>query len=203
MKQASVISVNPGRKTLGELCMSDQRVANVSRSIAAVTRNTSTKKDFVNFFFGINNKISNLISRRTMAVRIMCSVILSVSLAFNLNSVPASLSEIPLTTFFGVLLIVSLAFGLFTRVTGAIAFTLYGYIAINSLINCIYDSNLMLLIAISGIAMIYGPGKFSLDSAIRYFTFKALSKSARNKKRNNKKLEMGYRAFELADRHAS
>ena len=73
MNEANVISVDPGVKTLGELCVNDHRLARISRKISGPGRKVAAPfRHIMNLLFGINRRVNSQLSGKMMILRLTC-----------------------------------------------------------------------------------------------------------------------------------
>lgn len=197
MNEAHVISVDPGVKTLGEICVNNQRLARISRTLSAPGRRVVAPfRKIMNILFGINQKVNNQFSGKMMLLRFVCGVLFVASVLVPMD--PASILDLQ----FGVesaMLVgvgISLVLGLFTRLTalaGAVVFGFQVYVALTAgIVEAMPAAIMMLMLFFS----VMGPGLYSVDSLMR----KGLIKLSRTRARARKPVAFDYRAYTIIDR---
>ncbi len=207
MADVKVISVNPGKKTIGALNFEFiEKVARTCRPVGKVIHNQRVKS-ICNSIFGINRSTTNVGSSKLLLIRIITAAFFLTLGIFNLDV--SSLSTEFNIHLFNIVVGGMILLGFFARIASISGFLLYAYIAIAPLlaftppfavtsetipdIAAISQSLLFLFLAITG------PGRYCIDQLIRNRILRiAKLRSARRAKRKNLReaeVRMSYKAW--------
>lgn len=197
MNQANVISVNPGVKTLGELHVSDHKIARISRTLAAPRHIANPLRAVTNALLGINSRVNARFSGKMLLIRMIGGALLLFmglpALAATGFDLTATGTEALIECGAGLLLIL----GLFCRMSSAAAAGWFGYSFYMSLMAGLPDVGYAALSAVMLIFVVLGPGRFCIDQFIRRGVY-ALGRLRRS--RNRRQHGLDYRAYAMMDR---
>lgn len=192
MEKVNVISVDPGIKTLGEINVSQFRLADISRSLSAPSRKTDTLHELTDFILGTG------ISTRRMSRRLACVRIILASLGVAVSIWEYSCGQPELCIACAVLSC-SMLLGFLLRPVCTLG--------VATVAICLCDGSFQTLSAdIFGILSaasaffciaILGPGRYSADYK--------LAKMIRGSRKSERKepaetTEFDYRAYSVMDR---
>lgn len=198
MNETNVISVNPGVKTLGELCVNEHRLARISRKISEPGRKAVAPfRRVLNHLFGINRKVNAQLSGKMMVLRLICGT-LFIALAL----VPMSMSEIREANFTADSIVlcaagISMAAGLFSRLTTMAGAVWYGISLYNSITVSEPDAASAMLVMVMAIFCVLGPGLYSVDRYLRR-AIMALVRGGKKTRRHERGIS--FRAYGDVDR---
>lgn len=195
MNQAQVISVNPARKTPGELNISEVKLSKLTRAIAGSGSQRNSLKGFLNFIYGLNSKTSKETSTKLFLLRLLCG---GTMLALTVPSLIAGLDSIE--TIAGAAIGVSLISGLFSRVVSACAMFWSGYMAISTFMSGNIDTMPIMSAILMGVFCILGPGRYSIDQLSRNLILSRRTARRRRQAQKNNSSALDYRAFITAER---
>lgn len=205
----NVISINPGRKSFGEINFELPRI-NVSEEIISKSSSkTRHFRSFINFLTGINPGVTTKWSIKILTQRLIAGGTLIAAGIMDFNGFLDF--DLPTVMIITGALVLS---GLFTRIASAIGGIAFGAIAVLSYlgianpylptypisageINFAYVLYAGLLLN----AMISGPGRFSIDQLIRSGAFALRRRSIKNnirKAHRKAELRMSYKAFQYS-----
>lgn len=206
MNPANVISVNPSRKTLGEICVNSEKLRGISRAIAGTPTISHTEcskrnraSQFINFIFGINSSTNSKVSTKLTIVRLICGAALLFTYGTAFLAGDDSISTLALCIAGS-----SIVLGLFTRISSTLALGWLAYTFALSVQTQAPDISYMLPALVCGIFTILGPGKFSFDQLMRYALRKLFKVNNKQSASSHVKpaANMSYRAYSMADRYA-
>lgn len=183
MKQPTVISINPGTKTVGAIKEEARKYDELSSRIRSTIAGAPCIKDTLNTFTGINRKKSRAVSGRLAFLRIIAG-------GFALTAAILLQSAVPTWAFICTLALgVSLILGFMTRLTTLATTIILGYLSYLGEVELVPG---VALAFSSLIICIVGPGIFSLDQIIRRSLFKANRNRSDNR---HKKYSTTYQAY--------
>lgn len=203
MADVNVISINPGKKTLGALNIDViEKVARSCRPAGHAIRIPKTKT-VCNFIFGINKAVTSAWSSKLWICR---SIISALFIAEGIISVMAGVSGTDLHLAIFNIIAGTLIFpGLFTRITAISGFILYlamGAASIPGLglsfpvpahegldFGALAQSSAFLFLAITG------PGRYSIDQLLRRSIFLSAKRRAIKRARNAAARRLSYKAW--------
>lgn len=191
MKQAAIISVDPGVKTLGELNINEHRLAALSRSLTDTSSKSSSKSAIPNLLFGINGRTSSDFSSKISMLRLVAGIMIIASVILpSATSFPASHTALLCA------LGLSVMFGVFTRIAGLASAAVLGSGVLASLSSGALDLTSACFASIALIFAVLGPGRYSCDFYLR----NALRKLMATKKQTPAaESELDYRAYNNID----
>lgn len=162
MNTANVISVNPGRKTLGEV-NAPLYFERITRTIAQSHKIKKPGIGLLNFILGVNPAVNDSISWKLIALRSVYGIALSLLAGYFMLQGTANTATIAIAATG-----ISLIFGIFSRLCALsctsilIVLSVMGYM-LTGTINTLQIS----IASFSMIFAVLGPGKFSVDQLIR------------------------------------
>lgn len=198
MSQATVISVNPAKSTLGDL--NPGATARILRSrVLEQEAEIPSFKKAINGLFALGNVRGASRSVSLMLVRSLVGAILILSgISSSFGGVLPFGSGLETAHFafstLGVLQIVAgsvLCLGLFTRIALAVVGVVSGIMFVAGLFSGEFLQPQAMLLAITAVFALVGPGAHSVDSTIRASLYKAY----RNRVRRKAERRLSYEAF--------
>ncbi len=179
MEKASVISVNPGVKTLGELNISQFRIAEFNRNLAVPGHGKNALRDALYLLTGVQARESKNISAKLLSARILLAIaafaVAIISLTSDAGSAMGWISTVvALSSLSGVLCRISC-------ISAAAAI----------LCTMPLDITSMALAIAPAVIAILGPGRLSGDALIR----KTILRAAKSRKEKQSTRELNYRAY--------
>lgn len=211
MADVKVISVNPGRNTIGALNFEFiEKVARTCRPVGKVIYNQRVKS-ICNSIFGINKSTTNVGSAKLLLIRAMIAAFFISLGIFNLNI--SSLSAEFNIHLFDIVIGGMILLGFFARIASICGFILFAFMAAGPLfgfsasltslssdtpdITAISQSLIFLFLAITG------PGRYCIDQLLRNWIFRIAKRKVakRAKRKNLRKAEvrMSYKAWKEAE----
>lgn len=211
MADVKVISVNPGRNTIGALNFEFiEKVARTCKPVGKVIYNQRVKS-ICNSIFGINKSTTNVGSAKLLLIRAMIAAFFISLGIFNLNI--SSLSAEFNIHLFDIVIGGMILLGFFARIASICGFILYASMAALPLfgvspsflslssatpdITAISQSLIFLFLAITG------PGRYCIDQLLRNWILRiAKRKAAKRAKRKNLReaeVRMSYKAWKEAE----
>lgn len=200
MNQANVISVNPGKKTLGELHVNDRNISRISRTLAAPRRMANPLRAVTNALLGINSRVNSRFSGKMMLIRLVCGTLFLLMGLPELLGTGFDLAAADTEVIIECCVGVSLIFGFLCRVSSVAAACWYGYAFYESFAFGMPDLGYAILSAVMLIFAVFGPGLYCIDQFIRRGLY-ALGRMVR--RRTLRQPELNYRAYEMMDRRVS
>lgn len=192
MKQATIISVNPGIKTLGELHINEHRLASISRNLSDTSHKTAGQLSIPDLIFGISRRTSSDFSSKMSFLRVVIGVVLTACclLSYSGTFFPTSYNFI--LAFSGI----SIGFGFLTRISGMTISIITGYHALTSFATTTPDIAAAVFASLSLIFAVLGPGKYSCDFYLLNMLRKAMSQKKRN---SSSETGFNYKAYNNID----
>lgn len=211
MADVKVISVNPGKNTIGALNFEFiEKVARTCRPVGKVIYNQRVKS-ICNSIFGINKSTTNVGSAKLLLIRAMIAAFFISLGTFNLNI--SSLSAEFNIHLFDIVIGGMILLGFFARIASICGFIHYASMAALPLfgvspsflslssatpdITAISQSLIFLFLAITG------PGRYCIDQLLRNWILRiAKRKAAKRAKRKNLReaeVRMSYKAWKEAE----
>lgn len=192
MTDVKVISVNPGRKTLGAL--NSDIIERMARSCNPTNYSVSTPrlKSVCNFVFGIDKNVSGSWSSKLFFARLIVS-------AFLLSIAIPQL----LTPMFGYDLILPVAtvavagmilLGFFARMASFAGFVYAAYMSYLTGFDAVYTLQTILFIFMA----MTGPGRYSIDQLLRRAIFKSSKRRRARRLRRAAEDRLSYKALRNA-----
>ncbi len=171
MEQPTVISVNPGEKTLGAISMEGRSYDDLDARIAATVSATPESKELINFLTGIDTgKISSL-SSKLLVLRVISAI--GIGYGAYQEYLASGFGSILLLLTLGMVGL-SLLFGFGTRLISTIGFIIIATLGFKEVIPAMPA----VIYAIPAfLFMIMGPGIYSSDQLIRKAIFKATKRA--------------------------
>ena len=118
MNEANVISVDPGVKTLGELCVNDHRLARISRKISGPGRKVAAPfRHIMNLLFGINRRVNSQLSGKMMILRLTCGTMFILMALLPMEMTDILAARFTADSIMLCAIGISMIFGLFSRIT--------------------------------------------------------------------------------------
>lgn len=188
-----IISVNPGKMTLGAL--HPEATEKLIRSSAKMLSTPATTKNgFLNFVFASSTPGVGRFGSYMLICRLLFSALLIVSGAFILSG-EINAPAVPFIPFyFAIAELVAgsmIGLGLLTRIASFSCGLLFAYLSVMSILSGIFDmTNLILTFSCVAFAM-FGGGKFSVDFLIR----KGLINHAIRKRQKMEQNRLSYKAY--------
>lgn len=158
MNATQVISVNPGKKTIGELLQEASKYEPV-QSIVKSSPAKPRRPSILNALTGISSKTSASTSRRMLFLRVITSAMLAGLAWYSWHSGHEPILSIPL-----VALAASLLTGFMTRIVSIGMMAICIYFAMTGMAGAVISGALAFTALVFAIL---GPAKFSLDQCIR------------------------------------
>lgn len=157
METAQVISINPGIKTAGALHEEALAASSLSRRLLATAAQTPQLSETFNFITGVDDKTE--VSYKLTSARVLGGLALTaMSLSFFIQDGISALGIVQFA------LGLSMIAGLFTRMMG-VAVAIWGIVT--SLSMGLADQPILFTALAGAVAAIFGPGRLSLDFALR------------------------------------
>lgn len=189
MNQPTVISVNPGEKTLGAINEEARRYetinARLAAQVAADVMATPAFKDTINFITGINADNVTGISGKLASLRLICSAALGYAAYLGMNVATIS-STAMIINIALCILSVSLLFGFGTRIISVVSLGIMGIFAFSGAIDM---TDAIMYSAPALLFVVMGPGIYSCDQLIR----RAVLKVA--KRKDTVRTSFSYKAY--------
>lgn len=181
MSNVNVISVNPSKKTTGEI--NSEFWAKMARKCRVSESNHKLIrfKSVVNAISGINNSITPATSRKLMWVRITIAAILIYSAISAFSTEPA------------ITVALYLSMGAVTFLGFAQRPVMIAMCAVSAISGMFTEFAI-----IFGILAYFGPGIYSVDQLLRRKVFRTYKKSMLKRARHQEELRMTYKAFQVA-----
>lgn len=180
MNATQVISVNPGKKTIGELLQEASKYEPV-QSIVNTSPAKPRRTSILNALTGISSKTSASTSRRMLFLRAITSAILGSLAWYSWNSGQEPILFIPLIVL-GALLLT----GFMTRIVSIGMMAICIYFAVTGMAGAVISGALAFTALVFAIL---GPAKYSLDQCIRL----AFIRHSERKKPH--KVQLDYRSY--------
>lgn len=211
MADVKVISVNPGRNTIGALNFEFiEKVARTCKPVGKVIHNRRVKS-ICNSIFGINKFTTNVGSTKLLLIRAIAAAFFMTLGILNLGI--NSLSDEFNIHLFNIVIGGMILLGFFARIASICGFILFAFMATGPLfgfsasltslssdtpdITAISQSLIFLFLAITG------PGRYCIDQLLRNWIFRiAKRKVAKRAKRKNLReaeVRMSYKAWKEAE----
>ncbi len=211
MADVKVISVNPGKNTIGALNFEFiEKVARTCRPVGKVIYNQRVKS-ICNSIFGINKSTTNVGSAKLLLIRAMIAAFFISLGIFNLNI--NFLSAEFNIHLFDIVIGGMILLGFFARIASICGFILYASMAALPLfgvspsflsitaatpdITAISQSLIFLFLAITG------PGRYCIDQLLRNWilriTKRKAAKRAKRKNLREAEVRMSYKAWKEAE----
>lgn len=183
MNNTNVISINPSKKTTGQI--NTEFWAKMARKcrVRELDYKLIRFKSVLNIFTGINKNVSETTSKKLLITRVVIASLVIFYAITTLYSIPMINTYIYFTT--AVLLLLGCAQRL-----------LMTALSVALLITGLFPEGI-----IAGMLAFFGPGIYSIDQLLRRSIFRTYKKSvfkrARLKELNLQKLRMTYKAFQV------
>lgn len=183
----TVISVNPGKATVGSL--HPEAAGIFRRRILGTQRNQqSPVKGWLNAFFGMHGNASKQMWKGLAALRIGFAMILSTLMLT--DAIPEVEGGMQVALW---CVAVALASGTFTRFASVATAACFGYSFILSAAAGAMDTTSMFCFFLALMTAWMGPGMMSADTILRSMLFRRLSTWGRE--RRNRNIRLSYRAY--------
>lgn len=181
MSNVNVISVNPSKKTTGEI--NSEFWAKMARRcrVSETNHKLIRFKSVVNAITGINNSISAATSRKLLWTRLAIAAIFIYSAITAFSTEPAITVAIYLSL-------------------GAVTFSGFAQrpVMIAMCAVCTITGLFTEFAIVFGILAYFGPGIYSVDQLIRRKAFRAYKKSMLRRARHQEEQRLTYKAFQVA-----
>lgn len=201
MAVANVISVNPGKKSLG--AMNFEFMQKVARTCRPMTQaiHTPRFKTVCNFIFGINKSVTSAWSAKLLLCR---SLVAAFFIAYGIFAIVSGASGINhAISIFNIAIGGMILLGLFARIAGFAAMLLNASIAITAALGYvwhlsaseipIFEMQATIQALLTGIIAITGPGRYSLDQLLRRAIFRRAKYTALRRQRRRARLDSAVR----------
>lgn len=207
MIDAKVISINPSKKTTGEL--HSEFLEKMARKCRPASLPMMHFKTFVNLMFGINRHTSKTDSTKYLIFRLLIAGCLIIHTVLNTNYA----ITVPITTWIAIAVSISLVFGIFSRMT---AFSISAICVLTICMSSGGENQDLIIgslsipfyeICVYAILMFFtaffGPGKWSIDNLIRK-TILRIATGIQNRRSVSRKQKLAkdrlsYRAFSISE----
>lgn len=204
MNEANVISVDPGVKTLGELCVNDHRLARISRKISGPGRKVAAPfRHIMNLLFGINRRVNSQLSGKMMILRLTCGTMFILMALLPMEMTDILAARFTADSIMLCAIGISMIFGLFSRITTLTGTVWFGIALYNSMAVSEPDTMSAMLVMVTAIFSVLGPGLYSMDRYLRRALIILAQKSIKKGRRKNCKAGVTFRAYNDVDRRVS
>ena len=207
MADVNVISVNPGKKTLGALNI--DLISKVARSCRPVSRAIRTPrfKTVCNVVFGINKSVTPSWSSKLWLSR---SVVSAYFLITGIIGISASTGNaLHALSIFNIVAACMIFLGFLSRIASASGFMLYAAIAVSaafgyswhlsSATTPVFESMAVMQAIMYLLIAVTGPGRYSIDQLLRRYIFRKAKRRAILRARHAAENRMSYKAWREAD----
>lgn len=192
MNASTVISVNPGKATLGSL-HPDVTSRIIRRHMITETRERKNHISFLNLIFGLNGHMPSRISRNTLIFRLVfCLFTLGMLVSGGFGEIT------PMQTIILYTSVLSLLSGTFQRIIAIISAVTFGIITFGNGLTPEINATTLLSMMISLAFAISGPGKCSMDAWLRNTLHSQFSSYAKERKMQERRLS--YKAMHYVAR---
>lgn len=185
MNATQVISVNPGKKTIGELLLEARKNEPASHSIVAAVTRKPKGHSLMNALTGISAKASKSTSRRLLFLRVITAAILGGLAWYSWYAEAEPMLFIPLIVLGG-----SLLTGFLTRIVSIGMLGTFVYFAFQGLAAPVISGALAFTALVFAIL---GPGRYSIDQLIRHAALSASKR--RNSSSTIPRMKFDYRSY--------
>lgn len=199
MKQNDVISINPGVKTLGELCIEGERFAAVSRTIAPINNSNISVSAVAKTLLGVGRFTKTAAEIKMAGMRICFGVAIFLLYFSDIISAISTSASIFSMGWMAAIVSMSLIFGVFSRIASFSACVIWSFLAIQSAVIGNLDITSILSSVLAGCGTIAGASKMSVDTVIYQIIRKRRAKARRAETEMWSNHANSYRAYELAD----
>lgn len=165
MNATQVISVNPGKKTIGELLLEARDNEPATHSIVATVARKPKGHSIMNALTGISSKASQSTSRRLLFLRVITATILGGLAWYSWYAGAEPMLFIPLIVLGG-----SLLTGFLTRIVSIGMLGTFVYFAFLGFAAPVISGALAFTALVFAIL---GPGRYSIDQLIRHTAISA------------------------------
>ncbi len=187
MNSPQIISINPGRKTVGERLQEARQYEPMVQSIVTSMARKPKCTSILNALTGISSKNMAGTSRRLLLLRFVTSLILGAAAYYTWYSGTDAPIFIPL-----IALATSLLLGFATRIVSIGIILTCGYFAVIGL----EDPFVCVVLAFAAMVFaILGPGIFSVDQCIRKAIFHMRKRNRNRDCKNPEKLRFDYKCY--------
>lgn len=181
-------------KTIGELRVDDHRLATISRSLTAPGRKTNHTKNFINFIFGINSKVTRQFSSKMLLMRFVCG-----ALFLWVGLTPLLQGSVDMMSVTQTALGASIVLGLFTRLVSLTGICMFFWSSYATFMQTqTPEYTIVAIMVVLAFFAIMGPGRYCTDQFMRRGLI-WLSRPRKSRKIDS----MSYKAYEFADRAVS
>lgn len=207
MADVKVISVNPGKNTIGALNFEFiEKVARTCRPVGKVIHNQRVKS-ICNSIFGINKSTTNVGSAKLLLIRAIIAAFFMTLGILNLDITFLS-AEFNIHLF-NIVIGGMILLGFFARIASICGFILYAFMAAGPLLGVssssisLYSSTPVITAISQSLIFLFlaitGPGRYCIDQLLRNWIFRiAKHKAAKRAKRKNLReaeVRMSYKAW--------
>lgn len=193
---ADIISVDPGRATLGAL--HPEFAQRIGRKVNVQSPSILlSKKMWLNLTFACSSPGVGVNSRNMLLLRLCFAAVLIVSGAFIIGGEilsPAAGYDSRMFAVFEIAAGSMLALGLFSRFAMFAGVIFYGFLSFQSISAGIFDMQEILCCFGSLVFLLTGTGRYSADFLIR----KAIIRSASRRRQQRKADRLSYKAYRLS-----